>query len=104
MALIARLQNLVNKLLPLRLYRVQGPSMEPTYRPGDLVVGCRWFIPRVGQVVLVQHAGKLYVKRIQRISRGDVWVVGDNQPYSTDSRHFGALSTKQLSARALLKF
>lgn len=72
------------------LRRVVGRSMLPTLNGGQLiVVYCgRW---RVGDVVLLRHNGLEKIKRVVQIDGARVFVVGDNEAQSTDSRHFGWL-------------
>ena len=85
------------RLWPLGLYRVAGHSMQPTYQPGDTLLGWRWFRPKVGQVVVAQHERPL-IKRITRLAAGQVWLEGDNPADSADSRRFGALPPGRLEA------
>ena len=64
--------------------------MWPKLAHGRVVVASGWFrslSPR--DIVILEHEGREKIKRIQRIARDKVFVVGDNSPESTDSRHFG---------------
>jgi nickel-type superoxide dismutase maturation protease len=88
---------LVRLLRPLRRVEVHGDSMRPTYRPGDRLLVMRR-VPgrpvRAGAVVAVRDprvAGRVLVKRVEAWTGDGVWVRGDNEAASTDSRHFGAL-------------
>jgi phage repressor protein C with HTH and peptisase S24 domain len=83
---------------PLWIYRVAGESMLPTYRPGDTLLGLRWFSPRAGQVVVAMRGRRLLIKRIIKIEGSAIWLEGDNPGSSTDSRHFGPLTTTDLQA------
>lgn len=79
--------------LPARRARVQGASMAPTLRDGDIVLISRWLGPRPGRVALVRwpsRPGQLSVKRI--VGRHGIgwWVCGDNPTGSTDSRQLAA--------------
>ncbi len=91
------------KLWPLGLFRVSGQSMLPTYHPGDVVVGWRWFKPQVGQVVVASTSERTVIKRIKRLADDQVWVEGDNSTASTDSRSKGSYPTAKLAARVLFK-
>ena len=90
-------------LWPLALYRVVGHSMEPTYRAGDLLLGWKWFKPKVEQAVVAQTPERIIVKRIKRIDGNSVWLEGDNPNYSTDSRDFGLLHLSCLRAVIIAK-
>lgn len=83
---------------PLRLYRVAGSSMLPNYRAGDVVLGWRWSSPRVGQTVIARIAERPVIKRVKKLEAGLVWVEGDNQAASTDSRHYGDVARDQIEA------
>jgi signal peptidase I len=83
---------------PLRLVVVHGPSMAPTLRHGDrLLVWLRAprRTPSIGRIVLVKLADRpLAVKRLTAVDDdGRIWVEGDNELASTDSRQLGWLTT-----------
>jgi type IV secretory pathway protease TraF len=42
-----------------------------------------------GDIVVVRHEGLEKIKRIEQIDGVKLFIVGDNQAASTDSRHFG---------------
>jgi phage repressor protein C with HTH and peptisase S24 domain len=90
------------KLWPLGLYRVAGDSMQPTYQPGDTVLGLRLFRPKRGDVVIA-HTDRPLIKRVTHVNAEGVFVEGDNPRRSTDSRTFGRLRRDQLEARVLFK-
>jgi phage repressor protein C with HTH and peptisase S24 domain len=80
--------------------RVVGSSMYPKLSPGQILLASTFFKRlRPGQVVIVNHHGKEKVKRIERIEKGHIFVVGDNLHVSTDSRHFGWLRQADVVAR-----
>ena len=87
---------------PLGLYRVAGESMLPTYQPGDLLLGWRWFRPRPGRVVVAWRQQPL-IKRIIRLTPDGVWLEGDNTAASTDSRSFGPVEVGRLEAVIISK-
>ncbi len=75
--------------------------MEPTYEPGDTLLGLHWFAPRRGRVVVARTAGgRPLIKRLAAVDRvkGTVILLGDNPAASTDSRHFGPLPDSALEA------
>lgn len=83
---------------PLAIYRVAGDSMLPHYRPGETLLGWRWFRPRAGHVVIACQNGRPLLKRIVKLDSHQIWLLGDNVTQSTDSRHFGPLRRDQLEA------
>jgi signal peptidase I len=82
---------------PLRRVEVHGDSMRPAYRPGDRLLVVRRIPGRSappGAVVAVRDPrvpGRVLIKRVEAWTASGVWVRGDNEAHSTDSRHFGAL-------------
>lgn len=91
--------------------------MVPTLMPGDwaLAVARRRF--RRGDIVVVEHPGRPgyeMVKRItgvpnervgERMLAGDeLWVEGDREDASTDSRHFGPVRREQVKAKVVLVY
>jgi nickel-type superoxide dismutase maturation protease len=88
------------KLLLIR--RVSGDSMLPTLRPGRLIIATpRYKNLRAGEVVVIRHGGLEKVKRIQEIRENRVYVAGDNQEHSTDSRSFGWLHISAAVAKVV---
>lgn len=81
--------------------RVRGVSMSPRLRPGDVVVGWRR-VPVVGSVVIASLNGHEVIKRVERIDDGQYYLVGDNRPESTDSRHYGKVSASAILGTVML--
>ena len=90
------------KLWPLGIYRVAGDSMQPTYRPGDTLLGWRWFTPKRGDIVVVVRDRPL-VKRVTHVNGEGIFIEGDNPRRSTDSRTFGLVRRDQVEARIIAK-
>lgn len=78
--------------LPWQRVAVRGHSMVPTLAPGDWLLVRRGVRPRPGAVVVVRRPERLVVKRVTRLTGdGRVWVQGDNDLATDDSRTFGAI-------------
>ncbi|HCW67606.1 MAG TPA: peptidase S24 [Thalassospira lucentensis] len=61
-------------------FRLEGDSMEPVMRDGDLLVVDRAKTARDGHVVVAVHNGDLTVKRLRR-SGNDAWLEPENPNY-----------------------
>jgi nickel-type superoxide dismutase maturation protease len=94
---------------------IEGVSMAPTLLPGDwvLVVSPERFERE--DVVVVEHPqrpGYEIVKRVvgvpgdaiddRVLGDDEYWVEGDFGQRSTDSRHFGPVSSSSIKAKAVL--
>jgi phage repressor protein C with HTH and peptisase S24 domain len=82
----------------LMIRRIVGKSMEPTLLHGETVLAIRKIRPVAGNLVIVRHDNKEKIKRVHRVKHGLLYVVGDNQAASTDSRHFGWLPATSVIA------
>jgi len=86
---------------------VAGNSMAPTYSSGDWLVVFWGGAYRRGQVVLVEREnqpGVFLIKRVIGPIEREIWVEGDNQDESTDSRQWGAISPDEIVATVLFRF
>lgn len=89
----------VRKFWQVRMARVQGTSMLPTLKPGQIIFYWQGAEPEVGEVVVARHpeTGALIVKRLTKIESDGYWLEGDAMATSTassssDSWVFGAVS------------
>ena len=72
-----------------------GESMLPSFRPGQVVLALPRRPLRVGDVVIVRHDNLEKIKRVVGLEGNRLFVVGDNEEASTDSRTFGWLDLEQ---------
>ncbi len=89
----------VLKFWQVRIARVQGTSMLPTLKPGQLIFYSVGVEPAVGDVVVARHpeTGRLIVKRLTKIESDGYWLEGDamnpaTAASSSDSWVFGAVA------------
>ena len=91
-------------------YRIEGNSMAPTLNPGDEI----FYTPvvetaslQIGAIVIAKHPLRSELRLIKRIAALEAtgcWLLGDNQPQSTDSRSFGWVELDQLQGIATCRF
>jgi signal peptidase I len=102
---------------PVSRYVVEGPSMEPAFRPGDRVLvnrlAYRKRTPRAGEVVVLrdpERRGHVLLKRVATApgpahpAPSSVYVLGDNAAESRDSRAFGPVGRDQIIGKAWIKY
>lgn len=98
--------------LPLGRLQVTGESMVPALAPGDRVIVLRGLVRwrpalRVGDLVALadpRAPSRTIVKRVAGFDGSRVIVRGDNEPASTDSRHFGSLDAGALIGRVIYRY
>ncbi len=82
---------------PLSKFTVFGDSMLPELKPGQLVITFNWFKKlEVGDVVVVNIGSRDIIKRLKGIKAKSVFVIGDNEVYSTDSRTLGWIDKEKV--------
>jgi nickel-type superoxide dismutase maturation protease len=87
-----------------RFLRVRGRSMLPTLMPGEVlgIEPARDLRPEPGAIVLLrdpERPGRRTIKRVQSCGDTSLFVVGDNEEESRDSRHFGSVPIDRLIGR-----
>lgn len=71
---------------------VSGLSMVPTLAPGERLL-VKYDGPIVlGDVVIFKRDESIEIKRVSRIDSQGLFVVGDNELVSTDSRSYGLIA------------
>ena len=102
-ALLAVIIALLIYVFPL--IQVCGESMLPTYKDGDIVLGCRLFsLKRNSVYVFRPPVGEKYViKRLTQVSSitNKLFFEGDNSDCSFDSRMYGYISRDKVVAKCI---
>lgn len=93
------------QLFPFSRFTVFGNSMLPTLKPGQDILCFNWAYlttkPKKGDMVVIKHQGKEMIKRVQKTQQRGVFVMGDNQTESTDSRSFGPLDQENVIGKVI---
>lgn len=88
--------------MALMVRQIHGHSMMPVLPPGTIVYGLKWFRRiKPGDVVIFLHNGKEKIKRVSELKDSRVFVLGDLEDASTDSRHFGWLGRDVVLAKVI---
>lgn len=74
-----------------RMAVVSGLSMIPTLAPGERLLVSHDGPIVLGDIVVFQHESQFDVKRVLRIEAYGIFVQGDNDLVSTDSRTYGLI-------------
>jgi nickel-type superoxide dismutase maturation protease len=111
---IASVRSGLGRLRPGRFmrYRVVGPSMVPALADGDWVIAdkraYRRHEPAAGDIVAARDPrdlARVLVKRVIRAERdGRLWIEGDNPAESTDSRTFGPIAPRLITAKVVFRY
>ena len=89
-----------------RAFLVEGESMVPTLKNGDIVLVDPQANFSIGDVVLAKHPYKSSVMILKRIADKDnrtLSLAGDNPAESTDSRTFGAVSIESIIGKVVCR-
>jgi nickel-type superoxide dismutase maturation protease len=89
-------------------FRVEGDSMTPTLREGDVVlIDPNATAITAGDIVLARHPFKRGVKMLKRVVEitedRKYFLRGDNAAESSDSRSFGAIDGKAILGKVVRK-
>lgn len=81
--------------------------MEPALNHGQIVIGSSLpFLfkkPEIGDIVVLAH-GRCIIKRIVKIEKDKIFIMGDNKKESTDSRSFGWINKQEILGKVMFKF
>ena len=81
--------------------------MLPTLKPGQDVLVFNWVYlfskPKIGDMVVIKVDVREMVKRISKINDRQkmIYVLGDNEKESTDSRKFGLIDKSQIIGKVI---
>ena len=91
----------------LRALEVTGNSMAPVVRDGDVVLYDPLAVASVGDIVLVSHPYMHSVRLLKRVREidadGKLFLVGDNETESTDSRTLGWFSPSDMRGKIICR-
>jgi inner membrane protease subunit 1 len=86
---------------------VWGESMAPALQPGDRLLVWRTKSVKVDDIVAAgdpRHPGRTVLKRAAGVDGAGVFLVGDNEGQSTDSRHFGPVPLSLVRGKAVYRY
>lgn len=77
--------------------------MEPALCAGDYVFLLKTKRPKNNDIVVVRKpdSDKMIIKRVLSHSKNRIFVIGDSQEASTDSRSFGSIVRQQVVGRVI---
>jgi len=81
---------------PLIVRRVEGHSMEPSLKEGQIVYATPLLKVAKGDIVIAKPESKEIIKRVSQVSSGHLLLVGDNKDHSRDSRIFGEVKKSKV--------
>lgn len=107
---------ILSRIFFITTVTVSGPSMEPTFKTGNILICKRIYdksVLNIGDIVVFKNGGALLIKRVaaipgtQAISKdgqtlsdimkdNQYYVLGDNAANSKDSRNFGPIDAKDI--------
>lgn len=76
--------------------------MLPKLKPGqDVLVLCWFFKIEKGDLVAIKKQGKDMIKRVKAIKESEIFVLGDNEKVSLDSRNFGWIENSEIIGKVI---
>ncbi|MBI2600409.1 S26 family signal peptidase [Candidatus Daviesbacteria bacterium] len=78
--------------------------MLPTLKPGQDILSFNWWKLlglKIGDLVVVTKNGKKIVKRIKMLDNRQLFILGDNEKMSTDSRTFGWIKEEDILGKVI---
>ena len=96
----------MTKALKLRVFKVKGNSMQPTFKQNDYVFCWRWLGTQynVGDLVVADHPHlNIIVKRIIEVDTIRGVLLGGDNPNSTPADQIGWLDIEKLIGKIFFK-
>lgn len=87
--------------------KVEGSSMQPQLKAGDLILLRKTQKLKVGQVAIARRPDRpnlLVIKRVKAVTKNGYWLEGDNQSESDDSRIFGEVEKNLILGRFIFRY
>lgn len=106
--MIKILQEILIFLIPIAKFKIEGKSMEPKFKEGDVILinklSYLFSKPQVKDIVAIK-VGKIksIIKKIKEIKGDKFFVIGENLKESKDSRHFGWVLKKDILGKVCFK-
>jgi phage repressor protein C with HTH and peptisase S24 domain len=89
-----------------KLFRVEGYSLFPLLKEGEVVLCSKLFsfsTIKVNDIVVFKKYNVVMIKKVKEINSKGYFVQGEN-PDSIDSRNFGELQKKEILYKVLFNF
>lgn len=83
---------------------IHGHSMIPSYAPGEVVLVKYGASYAVGDAVLIKFTHRTDIKRVKVILGSHVFVQGDNEAVSIDSRNYGPVKNDLIIGKVIYRF
>ncbi|MDO8657902.1 MAG: signal peptidase I [Candidatus Levybacteria bacterium] len=106
-------KQLINYLFlisPIIKFQIKEKSMEPGIKEGSVVLINRYHYlfkkPEAGDMVVLRDptdSKRFIIKRVKELKDGRVFVIGDNEKESVDSRQFGWIDKKNILGKVFFK-
>ncbi|MFQ3619408.1 MAG: S26 family signal peptidase [Spirochaetales bacterium] len=111
---------LITLFFSFEIFQVEGTSMSPTIPPNSFIVVnklsfglhlpwsekyvIRWQNPNPNEILLFSdpYSGALSIKRCKELTPYGVYLVGDLQSVSLDSRIFGSIPLDQVWGKVII--
>ena len=87
--------------------KVEGSSMMPQLKAGDLIFLLKTQKLKVGQIAIAKRPDRqnlLVIKRVKAVTKNGYWLEGDNSSESDDSRIFGEVDKGLVLGKLIFRY